>query len=152
MQILSTICVAAIGAALYKILVPENKFSKQIGLLTAGVFLLIIITAFSGVKPDFDISRFEQETSEKIDDFSNEVNEQLKKEICEKTEEKIREVLSEHEIYPEEIHIIVNISGLYGIDISEIRIVLNESGTAEETAEILRGELADTVKIMVTKR
>lgn len=155
MQTLSTICIAAIAAAMFKILVPENKFSKQISLLTAGVFLLVGITAFSGTKLNLDISAFEEEAEGKINDFSSEVNESLRDEICEKMEEKVRYLLMQSEIYPEQIHVIVNISGLYGIDITEIRIVLEE-GEAEETAKtaesLLKNELSENIKITVLTR
>ncbi|MCH5203338.1 MAG: hypothetical protein J1F03_01255 [Oscillospiraceae bacterium] len=153
MVFLSTICVAAIAAALFKILVPENKFSKQLSLLTAGVFLLVGITAFSGAELDLDISAFEEDADDKMDDFSSGVNERLREEICGKMEEKVRALLMQSEIYPEQIHVIVNISGLYGIDITEIRIVLKEDSTEElaHTAEnLLKRELSENVKITVS--
>ena len=153
MVFLSTICVAAIAAALFKILVPENKFSKQLSLLTAGVFLLVGITAFSGAELDLDISAFEEDADDKMDDFSSGVNERLREEICGKMEEKVRTLLMQSEIYPEQIHVIVNISGLYGIDITEIRIVLKEDSTEElaHTAEnLLKRELSENVKITVS--
>lgn len=154
MQTLSTICIAAIAAAMFKILVPENKFSKQISLLTAGVFLLVGITAFSGTKLDLDISAFEEEAEGKINDFSSEVNESLRNEICEKMEEKVRYLLTQNEIYPEQIHVIVNISGLYGIDITEIRIVLEEGEeeTAKTAESLLKNELSENIKITVLTR
>ena len=155
MQILSTICIAAIAAAMFKILVPENKFSKQISLLTAGVFLLVGISAFSGAELDLDISDFEEQADSKMNDFSDEVNERLKDEICENMEEKVRDLLMQSEIYPEQIHVIVNISGLYGIDITEIRIVLKEDESEEniKTAEYLvKSELSENIKITVSTR
>lgn len=155
MKFLSTICIAAIAAALFKLLVPENKFSKQISLLTAGVFLLVGITAFSGAEVDLDITAFEEEADDKMNDFSDEVNEKLKEEICRNMEEKVRYLLMQSKIYPEQIHVIVNISGLYGIDITEIRIVLGEDSTeeTEQTAEkLLKSELSEDIKIMVLTR
>ncbi len=150
MKFLSTVCVAAIASALFKILVPENKFSKQISLLTAGVFLLIAITAFAGIKPELDISEYENEADSAISDFSSGVNEQLKDEVCRKAEEKIRTLLAEKEIYPEQVGIIVNISGLYSIDITEIRIVLGENSAGETAFELLRSEFPKDIKITVT--
>ncbi len=151
MKFLSTICVAAIASALFKILVPENKYSKQISLLTAGVFLLIAVTAFAGIEPQLDISEYEKESDSTINDFSSGVNEQLREEVCKKTEEKIRDLLAEKEIYPEQVHIIVNISGLYSIDITEIRIVLGENSDRETDArELLESELPQNIKITIT--
>ncbi len=153
MNFLSTICVASIAAALFKIIVPENKFTKQMSVLIAGVFLLIVITAFAGTRPDLDISSFEEMSEDKINDFSSDVNEQLKNEVCAGMEEKIRDILSQNGIYPEQIHVIVNISGLYGIDITEIRIVLGENSSDEiRTAELLKNEISEDIKIMISKR
>ena len=152
MRFLITICVAAIAAALFRILVPENKFSKQISLLIAGVFLLTGITALSGAEINLDISSYEQDADEKINDFSSGVNEQLKNEVCEKMEEKVRNLLAQNEIYPEQIHVIVNISGLYGIEITEIKIVLEENGPAEKVSELLSKELPENIKVTVMQR
>ena len=40
MQFFSTVCMAAIASALFRMLIPENRFAKQISLLTAGLFIL----------------------------------------------------------------------------------------------------------------
>ena len=50
MGFLTSICIAAIATALFRLLVPENKFSKQLSLLIACVFLLTGITAASGAE------------------------------------------------------------------------------------------------------
>lgn len=155
MQTLSTICIAAIAAALFRLLIPEGKLSKQLSLLTAGVFLLVGITAFSGAGIELDISAFEEEADNKINDFSSEVNERLKQEICEKTEKQVRDLLEKNEIYPEQIHVIVNISGLYGIDITEIRIVPGgdyTDETVQKAERILKNELSENIKITVLTR
>ena len=39
MQFFSTVCMAAIASALFRMLIPENRFAKQISLLTAGLFI-----------------------------------------------------------------------------------------------------------------
>ena len=54
MKFLTTMCMAALSSALFRMLVPENKFSKQISLLIAGVFLLTGITALSGTELNID--------------------------------------------------------------------------------------------------
>ena len=152
MKFLTTICVSAIAAALFRILVPENKYSKQISLLIAGVFLLSGITALSGAEINLDISSYETAAEEQINDFSSEVNDRLKNEICGKMENKVRNLLSESEIYPEQIHVIVNISGLYGIEITEIKIVLENSGEEEKVSALLSKELSENIKITVMQR
>ena len=50
MEFLTSICIAAVAMALFRLLIPENKFSKQISLLIACVFLLTGITAASSAE------------------------------------------------------------------------------------------------------
>lgn len=145
MRFISTICVAAIAAALFRLLVPENKLSKQLSLLIAGVFLLVGITALSGAEIDLDVTAFEN--ADKPYDYSSEVSEQLREEVCRNMEEEVRTLLAKSEIYPEEIHVIVNISGLYGIDITEIGIVLKDSAELTEAENILKAALPKDIKI-----
>lgn len=149
MQFLITICVAAIAAALFRILVPENKYSKQMSLLIAGVFLLTGITALSGAELNLDISSFQAAADEQINDFSSEVNDSLKDEICGKMEEKVRNLLAKSEIYPEQIHIIVNISGLYGISISEVKVMFGGEEALEKAQNLLENALSGDIKVTV---
>lgn len=53
MQFFSTVCMAAIASALFRMLIPENRFAKQISLLTAGLFILAGVNALRGT--DFDM-------------------------------------------------------------------------------------------------
>ena len=63
--------------------------------------------------------------------------------------DKIYALLNEREIYPEEIHIIVNISGLYSIDITQVELVFKsgEQAAAKAAAEILGDELSQDIAI-----
>ncbi|MDE7231145.1 MAG: hypothetical protein K2N56_11750 [Oscillospiraceae bacterium] len=151
MQFLSTVCVAAICMAIFRMLIPENKFQKQISVLVACVFLLTGITAVSGAEIDLDEDSFELGINTDYISFSGEVNEQLKKKICDDMRDKIRNLLNENEIYPEEIHIIVNISGLYSIDITQVELVFRaeEQDAATAAAELLSRELSEDVKIKI---
>lgn len=149
MQFLSTVCVAAICMAIFKMLIPENKFQKQISVLVACVFLLTGITAVSGAEIDLDEDSFDLGINTDYISFSGEVNEQLKKKICDDMRDKVRNLLNENEIYPEEIHIIVNISGLYSIDITQVELVFRaeEQDAAAAAAELLSRELSKDIKI-----
>lgn len=151
MQFLSTVCVAAICMAIFKMLIPENKFQKQISVLVACVFLLTGITAVSGAEIDLDEDSFELGINTDYISFSGEINEQLKKKICDDMRDKVRNLLNENETYPEEIHIIVNISGLYSIDITQVELVFRaeEQDAATAAAELLSRELSEDVKIKI---
>ncbi len=143
MKFLSTVCIAAIIIAIFRIIIPENKFKKQISFLVAGVFLVTGISAAAGAEFDLGAENTDLLESEKFVQFSGEVNEDLRKKICDEMSEKIYEILNSHEIYPKEVHIIVNISGLYSISIRQVKLVFGaeERAAAEAAAELLSREL-----------
>ncbi len=148
MGFLTSICIAAVATALFRLLIPENKFTKQLSLLIACVFLLTGITAASGAEFDLDDSVEIGENADYIR-LSGEIDEKLKSEICTKTEEKLRALLEENGLFPEEVHIIVNISGLYGISISEVRLYFGVEEDAEAARNILRNALPEDIKVTV---
>lgn len=150
MKFLTTMCMAALSSALFRMLVPENKFSKQISLLIAGVFLLTGITALSGAELNIDTEGYAIQFEEYSSEITSDVGNELKQKICKEMSDKIYALLNECEIYPEEIHIIVNISGLYSIDITQVELVFNsgEQAAAEAAAELLKGELSPKIEIV----
>lgn len=150
MKFLTTMCMAALSSALFRMLVPENKFSKQISLLIAGVFLLTGITALSGAELNIDTEGYAIQFEEYSSEITSDVGKELKQKICKEMSDKIYALLNEREIYPEEIHIIVNISGLYSIDITQVELVFNsgEQAAAEAAAELLKGELSPKIEIV----
>ena len=149
MKFLSTMCIAALSGALFRMLVPENKFSKQISMLIAGVFLLVGISAISGAELKIDTEKYSLQAEEYGADISSNVTKELRRKICKEMSDKIYALLNEREIYPEEIHIIVNISGLYSIDITQVELVFKsgEQAAAKAAAEILSGELSQDIAI-----
>ena len=64
-------------------------------------------------------------------------------------EEKIRALLSENGLFPEEVHIIVNISGLYGINISEVKVLFGEEAGLETAQAVLENALSGDIKVTV---
>lgn len=150
MKFLSTVCIAAVCTALFRMLVPENKFSKQISLLIACVFLLAGITALSGAEFDLNADAFELGIGGDYIGFSAEVNEELRERVCREMSDKLYKLLNGNEIYPSEIHIIVNISGLYSIDITQVKLVFGagERAAAAAAAELLRRELTEDIEII----
>ena len=149
MKFLSTICIAAICTALFRMLVPENKYSKQISLLIAAVFLLAGISAATGAEFSFDERIYDLEENGGYAGMSADISENLQRKVCKDMSDKLYEMLNEHEIYPEEIHVIVNISGLYSINITQVKLVFGEGEHAAATAaaELLSRELSEDIKI-----
>ena len=66
--------------------------------------------------------------------------------------DKLYALLNENGIYPVEIHVIVNISGLYSIDITQVKLVFGagQQAAAEAAAELLARELTEDIKVTVT--
>lgn len=149
MGFLLTVCMAAIASALFRILVPENKFTKQISLLIACVFILTGVSAISGAELDFSPDSFDIAVSDDYISFSGEVNKSLQKKICSDMSDKLYALMHENEIYPEQIHIGVNISGLYSISITQVKLVLAESDRdkSDKALRLLESELTDDIEI-----
>ena len=148
MEFLTSICIAAIATALFRLLVPENKFSKQLSLLIACVFLLTGITAASGAEFNLEDSVEIGENADYIR-FSKQVDGELKQQVCRNMEEKIRALLAENGLFPEEVHIIVNISGLYGINISEVKVLFGGEEALETARAVLQNALSGDIKVTV---
>ena len=149
MQFLSTVCIAAISTALFRMLVPENKFKKQISFLIAGIFLLTGISAARGAEIDLYTDNYDIGDAKDYVGFSGNVNENLKKKICDDMSDRLYKLLHENGIYPKEIHIIVNISGLYSIDITEVKLVFGagDVAAAKAAAELLASELPKDIEV-----
>lgn len=149
MKFLASVCLAAVCMAVFRLAIPENKFQKQISLLVACVFLLSAISALGNLDIDLDEDSFELGMNTDYITFSENLNEDLRERICADMESKIGELLKEREICPEEIHIIVNISWLYNIDITQVELVFpaEERAAAEAAAEILSRELPEDITI-----
>lgn len=154
MSFLTTVCIAAIAAALFRLLVPENKAEKQIAFLVAGVFLLTCASALTGAELELDADAYEIGANADYIGFSGEVNKSLQKKICKDMSDRLYELMNENGIYPEEIHVIVNISGLYSIDITQVKLVLGgeQRGAAEAVAELLAEELDEDVEAVIEVR
>ncbi len=149
MKFLSTVCIAAICTALFRMLVPENKYAKQISLLIAAVFLLTGITAVTGADVDFGTQNYDLGENGNYLGMTANVNENLQRKICSDMSDKLYKLLGEHQIYPEEIHVIVNISGLYSINITQVKLVFGEGehAAAAAAAELLSRELSEDIKV-----
>lgn len=149
MDFLLTVCMAAIVSALFRLLVPENKFSKQISLLIVCVFLLTGINALCGAQLDLSADALDIGVTEDYIGFSGDVNKALQKKICGDMSEKLYALMNENDIFPLQIHIGVNISGLYSISITQVKLVLRESDQdkADRALLLLSDALSDDIEI-----
>lgn len=151
MQFFSTVCMAAIASALFRMLVPENRSAKQIALLIAGLFILAGVNAFKSADLSFDKEQYSYEANADYIGFSGDINRELQKKICSDMSDKLYSLLNSAGIYPGEIHVIVNISGLYSISITQVKLVFSEDqrSAAAAAEELLAGELPPEIKVAV---
>lgn len=154
MNFLLTICLTAIAAAVFRIMVPENKFTKQITLLISCVFILSGINAISGTAININSADFEITDGSSYISFSGDVNKQLQKQICKEMSDKLYSLLNKNGIYPEQIHIGVNISGLYSISITQVKLVLGKDMTDQsaQALALLKQELSDDIEIIIDSK
>lgn len=149
MQFFSTVCMAAIASALFRMLIPENRFAKQISLLTAGLFILAGVNALRNTDFSLDSAKYSYEESADYIGFSGDVNRELQKKVCSEMSDRVYSLLNEQGICPEEVHIAVNISGLYSISITQVELVFSEGqrSAAEAAEELLSRELPEEIRI-----
>lgn len=150
MRFLTTLCMAALGTALLRMLIPENKLSKQLSLLIGAVFLFTGISALGNADFNFDAEVLSIQTAELNARAPIAVNEELERTVCAEMSNKIFAILEPHKIYPQEIRVSVNISGLYSINITQVELVFKsgEQAAATAAAELLRDELPPEITII----
>ncbi len=151
MDFLLTICMAAIASAVFRLLVPESKLSKQISLLIVCVFLLTGINAVTGAELSLSPDIIAPSATEEYISFSGGLNRELQKKICKDMSDKLYAVLGKNSIYPEQIHVNVNISGLYSISITQVRVVLpaEQRDKAAEAHALAAAELSEDIELKI---
>lgn len=149
-EFLSTVCMAAIAAAIFRLCVPGDKFAKQLSLLIACVFILAGVTAAVGMDFNLDYTPAQLEATGSYLSLSGETDKALQQKISADLSDRLYGILNENGIYPEEIHIITNISGLYSISITQVKLVFSKGGeaAAQAAAELLESRLSDEIKLV----
>lgn len=148
-EVLLNICLTAVAVSLFKMLIPENTFKKQINFLISCFFIVSVIFFISG--GNYDISALQETLRQENTyvDFSEEITKERRREISEKMTERVKEVLAEEEIYPKKIYIIVNISGIYSISINEIKLVLSDEDDFQKASELVEREVGKSIKVSI---
>jgi len=148
--IILNICFIAVATALFRMLIPENSFKKQIGFLISCFFITSIVALITNADINFDeFTGIEFGTESNYIDFSEQTTAARKRAIGEEVAARVREVLAEHEIYPSKIYVIVNISGLYSISINEIRLVLPPDADFSLASVITEREAGRDIKVTI---
>ncbi|MDR2560039.1 MAG: stage III sporulation protein AF [Oscillospiraceae bacterium] len=148
--ILLNICFVAAATALFRMLVPENNFKKQISFLISCFFITAVISLVSGADINFDeFTGVEFGSEAGFIDFSEQVTSARKRAVAEELSARVREILEKEEIYPSKIYVIVNISGLYSISINEIRLVLPPEADFTRASALTEREAGRGIKVTI---
>ena len=107
------------------------------------------VNALRGTDFDLGAVQYSYEDSADYIGFSGDVNRELQKKICSEMSDKVYALLNEQGICPEEVHIAVNISGLYSISITQVELVFSgdQCSAAEAAEELLTGRLPEEIRV-----
>lgn len=154
MKFLSTVCLAAVCTALFRLLIPENKFTKQMSLIITGVFLFTGISSVIGLKLNVETAAAEESFSGNYERVQENFNEVTRKAVCSGLRDRLEKMLNERKIFPEEIHIAVNIFGTYSIKFTQVELVFapGEQDAANAAAELLSETLPPETAIKTEVR
>ena len=150
-EILLNISIVAVATALFRLLIPENSFKKQIGFLISCFFVTAVVSFITGGKwsvPEIS-DNLKFGSGGQYVDFTEQSVALKKREIGDELSGRVREVLAGNDIYPSKIYVIVNISEFNSISINEIKLVLPPDGDFAEASALVEKEVGAGVKVTI---
>ena len=149
-EMVLNVSLVAIAAGLFRMLIPDSTFKKQIAFLVACFFAVSTINVFKN--GSIDISALSQAMRQEgvYTDFSAQEYQMTQTEIAQRLSDSLKEKLEAEEIYPENIFVIVDISGSFSISIIEIRLVFSaqQAELAANAEEKVKEEVGDEIKVV----
>ena len=148
------IALAAIATGIFKLLLPDSSFKKQIAFLTACFFLLSCISFVRNSTWDFSQISASLRQEGAYVDYSLEAYRLMQNEIAQALAEDINDLLTENEIPVQEIRVIVDISSAYSISIKQVRLAfsLKDADCAAFAEELVKKEVGDEIEVIVEIR
>ena len=145
------IALVAIATGIFKLLLPESTFKKQIAFLTACFFFLSCISFFKSSSWDLsEISDALRQNGAYVD-YSVEAYRMTQNEIASALAEDIGGLLAENKIPVQEIRVIVDISSSYSISIKQVRLAfsIKDADYAAFAEELVKKEVGDEIEVVV---
>lgn len=149
-ELVTTLCLAGIGLAIYKMMVPSGTYEKQIRVLVSLVFILGVISPFARGEISIPVSA-NNELIESIEyaRIEEQANSYLKSHFTTNLESALIKVLEEKGIAVDKISVNVDISEEYSISINEVRVLIsNNADTGAVKAAIIK-EVGEDTEIQV---
>ncbi len=151
-EVITTVCLAGIGTAVYKMLVPSGTFEKQLKLLISLFLILGVISPFVSGDINLSIPTSENivETSEYIT-LQNSILENMAVNAQDNLSRELGRILSQEGIETTEILAKINISPTYSISIIEVKLLLPNMGFEGVAREIVEREVGEDIAILIEK-
>ena len=149
-ELVTTLCLAGIGLAIYKMMVPSGTYEKQIRVLVSLVFILGVISPFARGEISIPVSA-NNELIESIEyaRIEEQANSYLKSHFTTNLESALIKVLEEKGSAVDKISVNVDISEEYSISINEVRVLIsNNADTGAVKAAIIK-EVGEDTEIQV---
>ncbi len=124
-EIIFGICICAVITAIFRMLIPSDKFEKQVKLVISCFFVVSVMSLIGECAGINDFSDIFDIDTEYVD-YSAELYKLTADEVADELRERIKEKLQQEGISTEKIYIGVNISDSGSISISEIGLVLED--------------------------
>lgn len=140
-------CVMSMVTGMLQLLRPNEKFDRQLRLLTAGMMLFSILIplmqGISEIQPDWN---FLEPQSIEESSITEQVQEQLTTQIEQNIEQNLQVSLETHGIVVTDLTVCAHISEEQRIDISSVHVVCDAPGAAKQ---LLQADLGEEVHLIV---
>ena len=137
-------CVMSMVTGMLQLLRPNEKFDRQLRLLTAGMMLFSVLIplmqGISEIQPDWNF--LEPQSVEEESSITEQVQEQLTTQI----EQNLQVSLETHGIVVTDLTVCAHISEEQRIGISSVHVVCDAPGAAKQ---LLQADLGEEVHLIV---
>ena len=141
-------CVMSMVTGMLQLLRPNEKFDRQLRLLTAGMMLFSILIplmqGISEIQPAWNF--LEPQSVEEESSITEQVQEQLTTQIEQNLEQNLQVSLETHGIVVTDLTVCAHISEEQRIDISSVHVVCDAPGAAKQ---LLQADLGEEVHLIV---
>ena len=141
-------CVMSMVTGMLQLLRPNEKFDRQLRLLTAGIMLFSVLIplmqGISEIQPDWNF--LEPQSVEEESSITEQVQEQLTTQIEQNLEQNLQVSLETHGIVVTDLTVCAHISEEQRIDISSVHVVCDAPGAAKQ---LLQADLGEEVHLIV---
>ncbi len=147
-HLLLNISLVAILTALFRMLIPDNTLKKQISFFISCFFISAVFSFVTGSVETDDMSDLLTPQTSYVD-FSRTYIDSVGENAAKNMSYKIKSLLGEYGIYPEQVYVIVNISDNMSISIVKTELVFAEESAdmADFAVELVKRNVGDDIQV-----